>query len=207
MRGSVYSVNVGTVRTIQYRGRTIRTGIFKNPVAGRVLVNGVNLQGDAQADRKVHGGTDMAVYAYTMEDYAWWQGDLGRAISPGEFGENLTTTRIDVNGAVVGERWRVGTALLQVTIPRLPCYKLAMKMNDPRFVKRFAAALRTGAYLKIVEEGDVGTGDPIEVVSRPTHQVTIAKMARIFLFERERLSELIVPELPLSWRDAILAER
>ncbi len=183
-------------------GELITTGIFKEPVAGRVRLRGVNLDGDDQADRTVHGGPDRALYAYASEDYDWWSGELGRACAPGTFGENLTTRGIDVNGALIGERWRVGSAVVQVTSPRVPCYKLAMKMNDPKFVRRFAAALRPGAYLAIVEEGDVAAGDGAEIVHRPTHALTLTEMTRIYFFERHRIGELVdVAELPASWRD------
>lgn len=206
MSAEVVSVNVGGVRTVQYAGKTTTTGIFKTPVSGRVAMRGVNLHGDDQADRSVHGGEVRAVYAYAIEDYAWWELQLGRAMPPGQFGENITTQGVDVNDAIVGERWRIGSALLQVTIPRVPCYKLGMKMGDARFVKRFALALRPGPYLTIVKEGDVEQGDSIEVVSRPSHGLTIAKMAQIYLFERNRLSELLVPELPHSWHEWIATQ-
>ena len=204
--GSVVSVNVGGVRTVHYGKKTIATGIFKTPVNERVAVQGVNLDGDDQADRSVHGGETRAVYAYAIEDYTWWEAQLGRTLPPGQFGENITTAGIDVNDALIGERWRVGTALLQITVPRVPCYKLAMKMDDPRFVKRFADALRPGPYFSIIESGDVEQGDSIEVVSQPSHDLTIAKMAQIYLFDRHRLRELLVPELPVSWREWVTAQ-
>jgi MOSC domain-containing protein YiiM len=203
---SVLSVNVSQVRTVDYRGEKVRTGIFKARVAGRVSVRGVNVEGDDQADRSAHGGPLRALYAYAAEDYDWWEQQLGRDLPPGQFGENLTTRGLDVTNALVGERWSVGTALLQVTAPRVPCYKLAMKMNDPLFVKRFASAMRPGSYLSIVEEGDVAADDAIEIVSRPSHNVTIAKVAQMYFFDRSRLSELLVPELPSTWRDWILAQ-
>jgi MOSC domain-containing protein YiiM len=200
--GSIVSVNVGAVRTVDRSGELVATGIFKEPIAGRVRLHGVNLDGDDQADRGVHGGPDRAVYAYAAEDYDWWAGELGRACTPGAFGENLTTLGIDVSGAVIGERWRVGSAVVRVTSPRVPCYKLAMKMDDPKFVRRFAAALRPGAYLAIVEEGDVAASDGVEIVHRPAHTLTLAEMARIYFFERHRIGELVdVEDLPLSWRD------
>ena len=204
MDGSIVSVNVGAPRTVEYGNKQVTTGIFKTPVNRRLAVRGVNVEGDDQADRSVHGGPDRAIYAYATEDYAWWQAELGRDLPPGQFGENLTTHGIPVNDALIGERWRTGTALLQVTTPRIPCYKLAMKMDDPHFIKRFGAALRPGTYLAIIEEGTVAQGDPIEVVSRPSHQISVAEMARIYLFERDRLQELLVPELPDEWRDWIL---
>ncbi|MBV8726730.1 MAG: MOSC domain-containing protein [Candidatus Eremiobacteraeota bacterium] len=199
---SIESVNVGTVRTVEHGGRLITTGIFKEPVVGRVRLRGVNLDGDDQADRSVHGGPERAAYAYAGEDYDWWSGELGRACAPGTFGENFTTCGIDVNRALIGERWRVGSAVVQVTSPRIPCYKLAMKMDDPHFVRRFAEALRPGAYLAIVEEGEVAAGDPAEIVHRPKHALTLAEMTRIYFFERRRVGELVhVDDLPAAWRE------
>ncbi len=199
---SIVSVNVGTVRTVERGGELITTGIFKEPVAGRVRLRGVNFDGDDQADRGVHGGRERAAYAYASEDYDWWSGELGRACAPGTFGENLTTRGIDVNGALIGERWRVGSAVVQVTSPRIPCYKLAMKMDDPKFVRRFAAAVRPGAYLAIVEEGDVAAGDDVEIVHRPTHTLTLAAMTRIYFFERHRIGEMLqADDLPAGWSD------
>jgi MOSC domain-containing protein YiiM len=201
MSARVHSVNVGAVRSVERGGQTIETAIFKEPVQGRVPLRGVNLRGDDQADRSVHGGPFQAVYAYAREDYDWWQVELARDLLPGQFGENLTTSGIDVNAARVGERWRVGSAVLQVTTPRIPCYKLAMKMSDPKFIKRFAKALRPGAYFSVIEEGEMAQEDAIEIVSRPDHALTIARMAQIVLFEHESARELLVPELPASWND------
>jgi len=203
--GSVLSVNISAIRTVEYHGETVATGIFKSPVEGRTRFAGVNLRGDDQADRENHGGPIRAVYAYANEDYLWWQETLGRALSPGKFGDNLTLEGVEVSGALVGERWRVGTALLEVTSPRVPCYKLGMAMEDPRFIRTFARALRPGAYLGIVEEGDVGAGDSVAVTWRPDHNLTLAMMSRIYLFERRRLGEMLVPQLPREWRDWVIA--
>ncbi len=195
------SVNVGAVRAVPYAGKEIATAIFKEPVAGPVAVRGVNLDGDDQADRSVHGGPYQAVYAYAAEDYDWWAATLGRPMVPGQFGENLTTKGVDVNGALVGERWRVGSTVLRVTIPRVPCFKLGLKMGDPQFLKQFAEALRPGSYLSIVSEGRVAAGDAIEVIWRPAHRLTIRDAARIRLFDRDRANELLVPEMQASWRE------
>jgi MOSC domain-containing protein YiiM len=197
-------VNVGAIRTTTYRGQEITSGIFKDPVRGAVALRGVNLDGDDQADRSVHGGPMRAAYAYAAEDYAWWEAQLGRTLPPGQFGENLTTEGIDVTRALVGERWGMGSAVLRITMPRVPCYKLGMKMDDPHFLKRFADALRPGSYLAIEQEGHVAAGDSIDVISRPKHSLTIYDMTRIYLFEHDRLSELLVPELPQSWREWVL---
>ncbi len=204
MTGSVLSVNVSSIRTVEYHGNLVTSGILKSPVEGRVRIEGVNLHGDDQADRESHGGPIRAVYAYAEEDYLWWQETLGRTLPPGKFGENLTLRGIDVSGALVGERWRVGTAILEVTSPRVPCYKLGMVMGDARFIRTFARALRPGAYLGIVDQGDVGAGDSVEVIRRPDHGLTLEAMTRIYLFERHRLGDLLVPQLPREWRDWVV---
>ena len=203
----VHSVNVSAVKSVEYNGAHITTGIFKTPVTGRVSVGGVNVAGDDQADRTVHGGPERVIYAYAQEDYAWWGSQLDRPLDPGTFGENVTTEGVDVSDALIGERWRVGNCTLQVTSPRVPCYKLAMVMNDPVFVRTFSRALRPGAYLAIVEPGDVAACDPIEILSRPAHGLTVAGMADIYLFQRSRIGEFLdVPELPESWRDWVESE-
>ena len=160
----VVSLNVGAVREVAWRGETVTTGIWKAPVSGRVALRGVNFDGDDQADRRVHGGPDKAVYAYAVDDYTWWSAELGRELGPGTFGENLTVAGLDLRGAVVGSRWRVGTAVLEVAQPRWPCFKLGIRMGDAGFVKEFEHAARFGAYLRILEEGEVGAGDEIVVV-------------------------------------------
>src|SRR3954465_12421703 len=173
--GRLVSVNVGRPPPVgPQRGRPVRGAIGKAPVDGRVAVRGVNVDGDDQADRRVHGGPDKAVYAYASEDTAWWAQRLGAALGPGAFGENLTGEGVDVSGAVIGERWRVGTAELEVCQPRFPCFKLGLRFGDPKMLKRFTAAERPGAYLRIVHEGEIGAGDAIEVHDRPAHGVTIA---------------------------------
>jgi MOSC domain-containing protein YiiM len=182
--GRLVSVNTGAPAPLTAGRRTVESGIVKTPVEGRVRAEGVNIAGDRQADLIVHGGPDKAVYAYAVEDYHWWSAGLGVPLDPATFGENLTVGGVDVSGAVIGERWRVGTTLLEVAQPRLPCYKLGMRMGDPAFPARFAAANRPGAYLRIVEPGDVGAGDAIEVVDRPSHGVTIAEVSRALLGER-----------------------
>src|SRR3954470_1706908 len=162
------SVNTGRPRQISVRrGRPLMSAIGKVPVEGRVRVEGVNVAGDDQADRRVHGGPDKAAYAYASEDTAFWEAELGRDLGPGAFGENLTTEGIDVSGAVVGERWRIGGVELEVAQPRLPCAKLGIRLGDPRMVRRFGEARRPGAYLRIVAEGELGAGDAIELLHRP----------------------------------------
>ena len=167
-------MNVAREHALERRGRAVRTGLWKLPVAGPVAVGEFGLDGDFQGDRRVHGGREKAVYAYAEADLAWWEYELGRALGPGFFGENLTLRGVDVNGGRVGERWQVGSALLELTEPRGPCWKLQAKVGEPRFVKRFAQANRPGAYLRVVRPGKVAAGDAVRVVSSPAGAETIA---------------------------------
>jgi MOSC domain-containing protein YiiM len=191
------SVNVGRPKQIAVRrGRPLMSAIGKQPVEGRVRVEGVNVAGDDQADRRVHGGPDKSVYVYAREDAAWWEAQLERTLPPGMFGENLTTEGLDVTGAVIGERWRIGTVVLEVCQPRLPCAKLGTRFGDLTMVKRFAEASRPGAYCRIVTEGELGAGDEIEVLSRPEHGITVAFVSDAVLLDetlRERAGS--APEL------------
>jgi MOSC domain-containing protein YiiM len=195
---TVLSVNVGRPRQISVRrGRPLMSSIGKAPVEGRVRVEGINIAGDEQADRRVHGGPDKAVYAYASEDAAWWEAELGRTLPPGMFGENLTTEGLDVSGALVGERWRVGSAELEVCQPRLPCSKLALRFGDPLMVRRFGEAARPGAYLRIAREGELGAGDAIEVIHRPAHGITVRDVFAAILLDESLLSyAAAAPELP-----------
>lgn len=150
------------------------TAIDKRPVTGRVQARRLGLYADVQADRDNHGGPDQAVYAYAEEDAAFWADELGREITPGLFGENLRTTGTAVSTAVLGERWRVGSAVLEVTQPRTPCATFGRRMGEERWVRRFTAANRTGAYLRVVEAGEIGAGDVIDVVHVPAHGIRVA---------------------------------
>jgi MOSC domain-containing protein YiiM len=201
MGGSVLSVNVADIREISRQGRMVKTGIWKLPVTGRVAVRGVNVEGDEQANRSVHGGPDKALYAYAREDTDWWQGELGRELPHGVFGENLTLAGVDVTGALIGERWRIGAVLLEVSEPRFPCWKLGARFGDPKMLKRFAAARRPGAYLRIIEEGRLAAGDAVETVERPDHDLTIAAFAHAYLEDRSALTRLLeVPAVSEGWR-------
>jgi MOSC domain-containing protein YiiM len=196
----VLSVNVGSVRTIEWRGRAITTAIWKHPVSGRIALRGVNLIGDDQADRMVHGGPDKAVYAYAREDYDYWRNEENVDASPGLFGDNLTTEGLDLSNALVGERWSVGSAVLEITQPRLPCFKLGIRLDDSHFPKRFMLASRMGAYLRIVEEGDVGARDPVRVTSSPAHGVTLSDMVAALRVPAKAAALRAVPSLPEFWR-------
>ncbi|MFJ6199672.1 MOSC domain-containing protein [Micromonospora sp. NPDC092111] len=198
MTGRVAAVNLGVVTEAAWAGGASgRSGIDKRPVDGPVLLRADGVAGDFIGERAHHGGPDQAVYAYAEEDAGWWSAELGRAIGPGGFGENLTTWAVDVTGAVIGERWAVGSALLQVTKPRTPCTTFAGFWGVPDLIKRFTARAAPGAYLRVLRDGEVGTGDPVEVVDRPAHGVTIGEVFRATSLEPELLPRLLTaPELP-----------
>jgi MOSC domain-containing protein YiiM len=173
----VVSVNVGTPKTRIWQGRYVSTAIFKEPVEGRVPLRRLNIDGDAQADLTVHGGRDKAVYAYPSEHYDYWREELpGRDLPPGVFGENLTTEGLLENQIHVGDEFRVGTAKLVVTQPRQPCFKLGLRFNDPLMVKRFHRGGRPGIYFAVSGEGEVGAGDPIELVAEDENRVTLLEL-------------------------------
>ena len=199
--GKVLSVNVGRPREFEYGGRPAQSAIWKLPAVGRIAARGVNLAGDDQADRKAHGGPDKAIYAYAIEDTRWWERELGRSLAYGQFGENLTTEGIEVNDALVGERWEIGTTVLEVSEPRIPCWRLEVRMQDKAFASRFGEALRPGSYLRIIVEGDIGAEDRIRIVERPDHDVTIRDVFRIYLRDRNEVERLLaVPQLSERWR-------
>ncbi|WP_283134803.1 MOSC domain-containing protein [Rhizohabitans arisaemae] len=180
-----------------------RTGIDKRPVPGRVAVRAEGLDGDEQADRKSHGGPEQAVYAYAREDLDWWAAELGRELRDGMFGENLTTLGLDVNGALIGERWRIGSALLEVTAPRVPCATFRGWMGEPGWVKRFTQAERPGAYLRVVQDGELGAGDGIRVEFRPETRVTVAESFRAYHGAREVMRRLLkIPGRSHKWDSA-----
>ncbi len=200
--GRVLSVNVGEVRVVEWHGRTVTTGIWKQPVDGRVAVRGVNLVGDDQADRRLHGGPDKAVYAYAIEDYEWWSRELGHEMAPGTFGENLTVEDIDLGALVIGTRWLVGSTELEVSQPRLPCFKLGTRMGDAEFVERFGEAARFGAYLRIVREGDIGAGDEITVMPR-ADGIRVVDLGRVTRAADVEFLERVAADdaVPEGWRD------
>ena len=200
-KGVLLSVNVGRPRDFDFHGKPARSAIWKTPVEGRVAARGINLDGDDQADRRGHGGYDKAVYAYAIEDTRWWESELGRELEDGAFGENLTIEGIDANGAVVGERWEIGSVVLEVSEPRVPCWRLGVRMDDELFPRRFTEAQRPGPYLRIVQEGDVGAGDEIRVVERPDHDLTVRDVFRIYTRDRADAARLLsVDQMSEPWR-------
>ncbi|MEO8561874.1 MAG: MOSC domain-containing protein [bacterium] len=196
----VISVNVGAIREVEWRGDIVATAIWKEPVDGRIALRGVNFAGDDQADRTVHGGPDKAVYAYAREDYDYWREHERVDTAPGLFGENLTVEGIDLAGALIGEQWRVGSTILEIAQIRLPCFKLGIRLGDPRFPRRFQKARRMGAYLRVVEEGDVGGGDSIAVIYRPEHGITLGAMLDALDDETAARRLLGAGYLPAFWR-------
>lgn len=200
--GTILSLNVGASEPNGGKGGV--TGIGKRPVDHPVTVRrpgpkttGLHsgVVGDFIGDVKHHGGDDQAVYAYAIEDYAWWSAELGRELAPALFGENLTTRGLDLYGAVVGEQWRVGeTVILETTFGRIPCATFQHRMGEPRWIKRFAATNRTGAYLRILVEGEISPGDRIEVVDRPAHGLTLSEAFNIYMHAPEHLPRLLVAD-------------
>lgn len=180
MAAQLISLNVGSIREVDHDGRTVTTGIFKSPTEETLRIAGTNVGPDQQADLDAHGGPDKAIYAYADEDYRWWATELDQPMHAGLFGENLTTIGVDVSNARIGDRWRIGTAELEVSEPRLPCYKLGIRTEIPRIQQRFTKANRPGTYLRIVTEGDVASGDEITVEPAGTTSVTVADIARIY---------------------------
>jgi MOSC domain-containing protein YiiM len=202
------SVNVGLPQTVTWKGRSVQTGIFKRPINNRVQVRTLNLDGDRQADLSVHGGPDKAIYIYPAEHYDYWRGELpGTELAWGMFGENFTTEGLLEETVNIGDRFRIGSVAVLVTQPRVPCYKLAAKFGREDIVKRFLASGRSGFYVRVLQEGEVGVGDMIELLSRGREAVTVADLARLYSGERQDLDLLQravqVEGLSASWREAL----
>lgn len=183
---NVISVNVGTPRIIPYRDKDVATGIYKDPVAGRVPLRALNLDGDGQADLVAHGGPYKAVYGYPHEHYATWMAEEDRDdYVHGQFGENLTTSGLLEDTAFVGNVYRVGSAMLQITQPRVPCFKLGIRMGDPTFVKRFMQAQRTGFYFRVLEEGDVAAGDAISLERADPQGLSVRAIFNLYYVDQD----------------------
>lgn len=204
----VTSVNVSMGRTISWRGREVTTGIFKEPVPGRVMLRTLGVDGDRQADLTVHGGEYKAVYSYAVEHYTWWHAELGRALQPGTFGENLTIEGIDESDIAIGDRFSVGGALLEAVQPRLPCYKIGVRFDDAGMVRRFMKAARFGTYFRVLQEGDVGVGDEMTRIHRDAAGVQVVALTSMLdarsWDEDLVLRALRVDALPPSWREHLM---
>jgi MOSC domain-containing protein YiiM len=201
----VVALSVGLPREVEWRGATVLTSIFKSPVDRRLCMTALNFEGDEQADLTVHGGADKAVYGYPSEHYEFWRRELPGADLPwGVFGENLTTEGLfeDVR---IGDRFRVGSAELVVTQPRLPCYKLGIRFGRPDILKRFLQSGRTGFYFSVAQKGEVGAGDIIEPLSRADEGLSIADVAKLYTVDAQNRDMLRraaeTPGLPESWRE------
>ena len=202
----VISINVGLPRTVEWRGRSVQTSIFKEPVPGRVRVSQLNLDGDRQSDLTVHGGVNKAVYVYPSEHYPFWAEELpGFDLPHGVFGENLTTTGLSETNVHVGDRLGIGSVEFVVTQPRMPCFKLEIRFNRAGMIRRFLHSGRTGFYLAVTQEGEVEAGDAITVIQRHPEAIAIADVVSLYAADANnqellrRVSRL--PELPEGWRD------
>jgi MOSC domain-containing protein YiiM len=199
------SINVGLPREVVWKGKTVTTGIFKEPVQSRVMMRRLNLDGDQQADLSVHGGPSKAVYVYPAEHYDYWRKELPEMTLPwGMFGENFTTEGLIEDYINIGDRFRIGSAEVMVTEPRIPCYKLGIKFGRDDIIKRFLASRRTGFYFAVLKEGEVGAGDTMELISRDENNITVADITRLYAFDKTNLELLHravqIPALPESWR-------
>jgi MOSC domain-containing protein YiiM len=187
----VLTVNIAAVvHEGAWTGSEGRTGIDKQPASSKVKFENDGVAGDVVVDRKHHGGYDKAVYAYAKEDAVWWESEIGREIGNGAFGENLTTEGIDVNAALIGERWQIGSVILEVSEPRIPCRVFAGFWDRPNLIKDFTDARRSGAYLRIIQEGEIAAGDEITVIYRPQHDVTIKDIFDAKAGERGKIVQL-----------------
>jgi len=199
------SVNVGRPRVVESHGDPVSTGNFKEPVAGRVMLRTLNLDGDRQADLSVHGGPSKAVYAYPSEHYEYWKRELSKMKLPwGMFGENFTTVGLFESKLNIGDKFRVGSAIVMVTEPRMPCYKLGIKFGRPDIVKRFLASERTGFYYAVLQEGEVGVGDPIELTERSRDSLRVSDVTALYTHEKHNIGLLRraieIEALPESWK-------
>src|SRR6266446_1629419 len=188
----IESLNVGMPREVMWHGRAVTTGIFKSPVNGRVALRALNLDGDGQADLSVHGGEYKAVYCYPLEHYDYWKRELpGRQLPMGMFGENFTTDGLIEDSVHIGDQFSVGSAEVIVTQPRLPCYKLGVRFQADDMVKRFLASGRTGFYVAVTQEGEVGAGDEIKTIAREGNAVPVSEITRLYVAKRWGGEELV----------------
>jgi MOSC domain-containing protein YiiM len=185
------SVNVGLPRIVMNNGEPVSTGIFKTPVPGRVVLRTLNLEGDRQADLSVHGGPSKAVYVYPSEHYVYWKQQLPEMMLPwGMFGENFTTVGLFESELNIGDKFSVGSSVLMVTEPRIPCYKLGIRFGRPDIIKRFLASERTGFYFAVLQEGEVGVGDQIELIERNNRGVKVSDITLLYAREKQNIGLL-----------------
>jgi MOSC domain-containing protein YiiM len=205
------SLNVGLPRDVIWKDRTVTTGIYKEPVTGPVRLRKLNLDGDRQADLSVHGGPEKAVYAYPSEHYAYWRSELGRPeLNWGMFGENFTTDGLLEKDTNIGDTFRIGSALVMVTQPRMPCYKLGIKFERDDILKLFLKSLRSGLYFSVLEEGEVAAGDEIKLVARDPNDICVEDITKLYSTDRDndalKRRAIAVEALPFSWRNFFLKQ-
>ena len=201
----ILSVNVGLPRELTWQGKLVTTGIFKDPIQGRVMMRRLNLDGDQQADLTVHGGVSKAVYLYPSEHYRYWRIELPGVDLPwGMFGENLTTEGFLENTIYIGDRFRIGETEIMVTEPRMPCYKLGIKFGRADIIKRFLASRHTGFYFAVTREGIVGAGDAVQLIGHEQQEISVADITRLYAFDKDDVKGLRraiqVDALPESWK-------
>lgn len=202
----VVSVNVATPRMVRVGDASVPTSIFKSPVDGRIAVKGNNLAGDRQADLTVHGGPHKAVYLYPAEHYGYWTDQLNTTLAPGAFGENLTTLGINEENVRIGDRFRIGSVVLEAVQPRMPCYKLAVRFGRADMVKRFWLARRPGIYFSVIEEGDLAAGDLVTKIGEGPEPITVGDIVRLYLGEDsdpDHLQRALRAPLPGGWKDEL----
>jgi MOSC domain-containing protein YiiM len=204
------SVNIAAPRQVEFNGQSTTTGIFKEPITGRVRVTKLTIEGDHQVDKRYHGGFNKAIYAYPSEHYAGWEEFLSAKFAPGQFGENLTVQGLLENDVHIGDQLRIGTALFEVTQPRVPCFKLGIKMRMPSFPKWFLRSGKLGFYLRVIEEGEIGAGDVIEIVHRDEERISIREvwqLAHDDAFHAERIAQILQREtLAGEWTKPLRAK-
>jgi len=206
----VLSLNVGQPREVETPRGILLTSIFKDPAPGRLAVRGNNLAGDKQSDLKVHGGPNKAIYAYPSEHYSYWTRELKRELTPGNFGENLTTEGMLENDVRIGDRYRIGSVLLRVTQPRMPCFKLALRFDLPAMIKFFWQSGTSGFYFAVEEEGEMGAGDEIDLLERDKAGVTVAEVLQAYKGESEDedlIDRVLAAPLSGSWKREIQERR
>lgn len=207
----ILSVNVSLPKEIDFEGQKVTTGIFKEPVEGRIMLRTLNLDGDKQADLTVHGGVDKAVYAYSIEHYEYWRKVFPNIEMPnGMFGENFTVEGLMESEVSIGDVFQIGSSKVIATQPRMPCYKLGVKFGRMDVLKKFLASGRSGIYFKVLEEGEVGAGDTIEQITKDPNQVTINDIVRLYAKDREDIKTMQraakVEVLPEGWKDYFLEQ-
>ena len=200
------SINVGLPREVSWKGRTVSTGIFKSPVEGPIKLRTLNLDSDGQADLSVHGGPDKAAYVYPAEHYGFWRGELSdMELTWGHFGENFTTQGFLEEDVQIGDTFRVGSALVRVTQPRMPCYKLGIRFGRTDMMKRFLESRRSGFYLAVLEEGTVQAGDTLSYVERSAQGISVADVMRLYAFDKDDWATMRrvveIEALPESWQN------